>query len=284
MAEGRARQLRTGGLVFDALVAGPEDGGLVLLLHGFPQTSALWRSQLDALATAGHRAVAVDQRGCSPGARPADDSAYRLPVLGGDVLGVADALGADRFHLVGHDWGGAVAWWVAATAPRRLRSLTVLSTPHPRAARLALQTFDQRRRSWYIGLFASRFGPAAVGGLGALGLRGLLTASGLPRDRIEALVDRARRDPAWLPAALAWYRALDGRSFAQVGDIAVPTLYVWGATDPALGPRAAYATGDHVKSPYRFEPLPAVGHWLPVVAADAVNRLLLAHLATHAKG
>lgn len=282
MVDVRSGQLRVGALAFDAAFAGPDDGRPVLLLHGFPQTSSLWRSQLDALAAAGHLAVAVDQRGYSPGARPSDDDAYRLPVLGSDALGMADALGAARFHLVGHDWGGFVAWWVAANAPRRVRSLTVLSTPHPRAMGRALQSFGQRRRSWYFGLFASRFGPAAVGGLGGLGLRGLLAASGLPRDRTEALVDRARRDPAWLPAALAWYRALDRRSFARVGDIEVPTLYVWGATDPALGPRAAYGTGGHVSGPYRFEPLPGVGHWLPVIAADAVNRLLLAHLAAHA--
>lgn len=284
MADVRAGQIRVGRLVFDAAFAGPDDGTVVLLLHGFPQTSVLWRSQLDALAAAGHRAIAVDQRGCSPGARPADDAAYRLPLLGGDVLGLADALGADHFHLVGHDWGGIVAWWVAANSPGRVRSLTVLSTPHPRALARALQSFDQRRRSWYIRLFASRFGPAAVGGFGALGLRGLLAASGLPRDRIDGLVDRARRDPGWLPAALAWYRAIDRRSLAEVGVIEVPTLHVWGAADQALGPRAAYGTGDHVRGPYLFEPLPGIGHWLPVVAADAVNRLLLVHLAARATG
>ncbi len=280
MAE--ARQLQIGGLRFDALVAGPEDGELVLLLHGFPQTSALWSAQQGVLAAAGYRTVAIDQRGYSPGARPAGDAAYRLPLLGRDALGVTDALGVDRFHIVGHDWGGFVAWWVATNAAPRVRSLTVLSTPHPRAVGRALRSFDQRRRSGYVGLFASRLGPPVLGGLGALGLRALLALSGLPRDRSAALVERARRDPAWLPAALAWYRALDRRSFAEVGDVQVPTLYIWGEGDRALGPEAAYGTGAHVTGPYRFAPVPGVGHWLPVVAADVVNALLGGHLAANA--
>jgi pimeloyl-ACP methyl ester carboxylesterase len=271
-------QLTVAGLTFDATIAGPADGEPVVLLHGFPQTSALWAAQQATLAAAGYRAVAFDQRGCSPAARPLDDAAYRLPVLGGDVLGVADALGAERFHVVGHDWGGVVAWWVASRAAPRTRSLTVLSTPHPRALGRALRSFDQRVRSSYFSLFRSRFGPGALGGRGAVGLRALLTLSGLPRDRTAALVERARRDRGWLPAALAWYRAIDGRSFAEVGDIDVPTLFVWGAGDQALGPEAAYGTGTHVLGPYRFEPLPGVGHWLPVLAADVVNELLLEHL------
>lgn len=280
----QARQLQVGGMAFDAQVAGPGDGELVLLLHGFPQTSELWRAQLAALADAGYRAVAVDQRGCSPGARPTDDDAYRLPVLGADALAVADVLGAERLHVVGHDWGGFVAWWLAGTAAERVRSLTVLSTPHPRAMGRALRSFDQRRRSSYIRLFRSRFGPGALGGFDALGLRALLTLSGLPRDRSAVLVEKARHDPGWLPAALAWYRAMDRTAFAEVGDVAVPTLYVWGADDQALGPEAAYGTGRYVSGSYRFEPLPGVGHWLPVVAADVVTDLLREHLAAHAGG
>src|SRR5207244_639881 len=112
---------------------------LVLLLHGFPQTSFSWRNQLVALAVAGYRAVAPDQRGYSPGARPADVGEYRVERLVGDVLGFADALGVERFHLVGHDWGGAVAWQVAGRHPERLLTLTSLSAgtapPTPASSR-----------------------------------------------------------------------------------------------------------------------------------------------------
>ena len=123
--------LQVGPLVFDARVAGPEDGDLVLLLHGYPETSLAWRAQLPVLAEAGYFAVAPDQRGYSPGAQPPDVDDYRLELLVADVLGMADALGRERFHLVGHDWGTLVAWAVAARAPDRLLSLTALAVPHP---------------------------------------------------------------------------------------------------------------------------------------------------------
>ncbi|MGH9182018.1 MAG: alpha/beta fold hydrolase, partial [Acidimicrobiales bacterium] len=138
-----------GELVFDALAAGPDDGPLVLLLHGFPQSSGEWRSQLAALAGQGYRAVAPDQRGYSPGARPDGVDAYRMPLLVGDVLAMADELGAGRFHLVGHDWGAAVAWYTAAAHPDRLLSLTAVSVPHPMAfaKALASPSGDQAERS-----------------------------------------------------------------------------------------------------------------------------------------
>jgi pimeloyl-ACP methyl ester carboxylesterase len=113
-------QIPVGEDVFDASVAGPEDGEVVLLLHGFPQTSWSWRHQLQALGDAGYRAVAPDQRGYSPGARPEEVERYAIPALVGDVIAIADELGAHRFHLVGHDWGAAVAWQVAGRHPDRL--------------------------------------------------------------------------------------------------------------------------------------------------------------------
>src|SRR4051812_48257716 len=109
---------------------GPEDGELVLLLHGFPQSWWEWRHQLEALGKAGYRAVAPDQRGYSPGARPGGVEHYGVEELVADAVGFADALGVDRFHLVGHDWGAIVAWYVAATHPDRLKTLSIVSTPH----------------------------------------------------------------------------------------------------------------------------------------------------------
>src|ERR687892_2466654 len=127
----RSTQITVGAHTFDALADGPDDAELVLLLHGFPQTSASWREQIEALAAAGHRAVAPDQRGYSPNARPTDVAAYAMPELVGDVLELADALGAERFHLVGHDWGGAGAGRGAGRPPGRPPSPSGLPAPPP---------------------------------------------------------------------------------------------------------------------------------------------------------
>lgn len=142
---------------FDALAAGPEGGPAALLLHGLPECAEQWEHQLAALARAGYRAVAFDQRGYSPGVRPAGVGGYGPEELIGDVLAVADALGWPRFDLVGHDWGSAVAWMTAAADPGRLRSLTAVSTPHGAALVQALRDDpDQRRRSAYFGSPAPR--------------------------------------------------------------------------------------------------------------------------------
>src|SRR3954470_19516405 len=142
-------------MVFSARAAGPEDGRLVLLLHGFPQSSYSWRSQLEALGAAGYRAVAPDQRGYASGARPVGTEHYAIPHLVADVLAIADDMGGHEFDLVGHDWGGAVAWQVAGRYPERLRTLTVLSTPHPASLTRTLSDAvgDQRERSSYMQFF-----------------------------------------------------------------------------------------------------------------------------------
>src|ERR1700733_2346000 len=131
------------GMRFDALTAGPPDGELVLLLHGFPQTGSCWDDALNGLADAGYRAVAPTQRGYSPGAHPDEVQAYRVSELVDDVLAMAATLGRDRFHLVGHDWGGTVAWALAGDHPEAVASLTAVSTPHSAALRQALKGTQQ---------------------------------------------------------------------------------------------------------------------------------------------
>ena len=265
-----------GGLVFDAVAAGPADGELVLLLHGFPQPSSMWRAQLDALAAAGYRAVAFDQRGYSPRARPADVDEYRIGHLVDDVLAVADHLGAERFHVVGHDWGAVVAWHVAGRHPGRVRTLTALSVPHPIAfaAALASTDDDQRSRSSYVSFF--RQAGVAEDLLLAGGLTALLGASGYPLDP-AGIVERMSA-PGALTAALNWYRAMDA-GLVAVGKIERPTLYVWSTRDAALGREGAEATAAHVAAPYRFEILEGVSHWIPEEVPDVLTRLLLEHLA-----
>jgi pimeloyl-ACP methyl ester carboxylesterase len=270
-------KLALGDLVFDARADGPADGELVLLLHGFPQTSLSWRNQLGALAAAGYRAVAPDQRGYSPGARPAEVGEYRVDRLVGDVLGFADELGVERFHLVGHDWGGAVAWQVAGRHPERLRTVTSVSTPHPGAFRRSIQDGEQRDRSSYILFFRSPEAEPFFLDDDAAGLRALYTASGLSDDAVEEYV-RVLTQPGAMTGALNWYRAADLGLVEGLGPITVPTMYVWSTYDPALGREAAEATAAQVEGPYRFEVLEGVSHWIAEEAPDALNALLLEHL------
>jgi len=265
-----------GDLTFPIRTAGPDDGRPVLLLHGFPQTSYEWRAQLSALGEAGYRAIAPDQRGYTATARPPAVDAYRMDELVGDVLGLADALGLERVDLVGHDWGGAVAWHVSGRHPARVRSLTVCSTPHPLAMTEAIDSGGpQRTMSAYMQLFREE-GRA----------EDLLMADDFIRlrrlfdgvEEVEPYVD-AFRDRATLTGALNWYRAMRRTDAEATGEVSVPTLYIWGEDDPALGRDAAEATAAHVTGPYTFVPLPGVGHWVPETAAEVVTERLLTHLS-----
>jgi pimeloyl-ACP methyl ester carboxylesterase len=263
-----------GGLVFDGVAAGPVDGRLVLLLHGFPESSYEWRFALPALAAAGYRAVAFDQRGYSPGARPEGVEHYRIDHLVADVLAVADDMGGHRFDLVGHDWGAAVAWHVAARYPDRVRTLTAVSVPHVRAfgAALASKTGDQARRSTYMQEFRSGGGEAE----GAAALLSRFDFADDPAPYIELL-----SQPGALTAALNWYRAMAREDSDRCGPVRVPTLYVWSDGDVAIGREAADGCAAHVEGPYRFEALSGVSHWIPEEAPEPFNRLLLDHLAGH---
>jgi pimeloyl-ACP methyl ester carboxylesterase len=267
-------ELVVGDLRFRAMAEGPEDGELVLLLHGFPQSWWEWRHQMQALGDAGYRAVAPDQRGYSPGARPDGVEAYHVDRLVEDVLGFADALGSARFHLAGHDWGAIVAWHVAAAAPERLRSLTVVSVPHPAAFMRALAdpSSEQAAKSSYIVGFQEPGAGDAMVADGGAGLRFAFEASGLDDDVDEHV--RVLTDPGAIEAALHWYRAFDFHAGA-LGDIEVPTLFVWSTDDIAIAQEGAAWTADHVTGPYRFEVFDGVSHWIPEVAADRLSELLL---------
>ncbi|MFP5318465.1 MAG: alpha/beta fold hydrolase [Acidimicrobiia bacterium] len=255
----------------------------MLLLHGFPQSSYEWRHQLPVLAAAGFRAVAPDQRGYSPGARPEEVDAYHVDRLVEDVVRMADALGADRFRLVGHDWGAIVGWIVAARHPDRLVSFTSVSSPHPGAMLEAMRspTGDQAKRSAYVNLFQMPKLPELflLAGEGD-GLRKLFWNSGyVDRAAVDEYV-RTLDGPAAVSAVLNWYRAIDMRCLAGVGPVEVPTLYVWSTDDPALGREAAERTAAYVRGPYRFVELAGVSHWVPEDAPGDLNVELLAHLGT----
>jgi pimeloyl-ACP methyl ester carboxylesterase len=277
-------EIDANGLTFTARAAGPRDGRPVLLLHGFPQSSWSWRTQLVRLGTAGYRAVAPDQRGYSPGARPLPVAAYAVPHLVADVLAIADTMEMPTFDLVGHDWGGMVAWVVAARHADRVRSLTVVSTPHPEALRAALLGGDpgQVERSGYIALFRRPDEPEQLllgaDGSGS-GLRRMFASTGLDPAQAEEYV-AVITQPGALTAALNWYRAMDGADVDGLPPVVVPTRYVWSTGDQALGRFAAEATAEWVAGRYRFDVLEGVSHWVPEEAPEELGRLLLEHLAS----
>ncbi len=276
-------EIDANGLTFSARAAGPVGGRPVLLLHGFPETSWSWRGLLGALGSAGYRAVAPDQRGYSAKARPPAVADYAVPHLLADVLALADTMEMATFDLIGHDWGGLLAWVIAARHSERVRSLTVVSTPHPEALRTARhEDEDQADRSGYMELFKMADKPEQLllgpEGRGS-GLRAMFEATGLDpalaNEYVECLVG-----PGALTAALNWYRAVDARDVESLPPIVVPTLYVWSTEDQALGRSAAEATAEYVAGSYRFEVLEGVSHWIPELASEELARLVLDHLAS----
>ena len=278
-------QIDVGGFTFDVRTAGPDDGEVVILLHGFPQTSHEWRHQLRALGEAGFRAVAPDQRGYSPGARPARVEDYALPLLVGDVLGLADAIGADRFHVVGHDWGAVVAWGVAIAARDRVITANPVSVPHPDAFARVLSDPDscQVAASSYFDVFVQPDSEDAFLANDHALLRGVF--AGIDAAAVEEYIRVLGTKPA-LGAALNWYRANIGDRNLQgppVGPVEVPTMFTWSDGDTALCIDGAVLTEEYVEGPYRFEVLEGVSHWIPDLAPDAMSSLLVDHLTLYSE-
>lgn len=291
-AEAERARIEVGELTFDARTGGPPNGELVLLLHGFPETSHSFRHLIGPLASLGYRVVAPDQRGYSPGARPDDVEAYGMRQLVDDVTGIADALGYESFHLIGHDWGGAVAWVTAIRYPERVRSLTVLSTPHPRAFGRALSTpdSDQAKRSSYFSTFAEEGSEKRFLADDARLLKNLLTSPGIHDEDRSAYLEVLGDEDA-LRAALNWYRALVASRASSSrttpnraaqpprGEFRVPTLYIWGENDQAFGRAAAEASREFVDGYFEFHALPEIGHWIAEDAPEVTNELVIRHLA-----
>jgi pimeloyl-ACP methyl ester carboxylesterase len=272
----RTYQATIGEYLFDVTEEGPQNAPAVVLLHGFPQTSASFGHVARLLAEDGLRTVALDQRGYSPGARPLEVSAYAMPELVGDVLGLLDVLGLPSADLVGHDWGSLVAWSVAATAPDRIRTLTAVSVPHPRALYEILADAgeageEQRQRSSYVQLFRMEDGKPEEVLLGddARALRGVFDP--LPEESYEPHVAAMSR-PGTLTAALNWYRAIDPKDSLALPAVTVPTTFVWSTADIAIGRAAAERCAEYVTADYRFVELEGISHWIPDQAPEALAR------------
>jgi pimeloyl-ACP methyl ester carboxylesterase len=275
---GELLRIDVGDLTFDVRADGPEDGRPVLLLHGFPETSASWAAVTPPLTRAGLRTYAPDQLGYSPGARPDEVAAYSTPNLTQTTADLMTALEIPRADLVGHDWGANVAWALAAWHPDRVRSLTAVSVPHPAAYTVAYRSDpEQRERSAYIRLFWQE-GKAEEVLLadGARRLRRMLSGgeqdSGVPLEAIDEYV-AVLSAPGALTAALNWYRAMS--SGERVDPVGVPTTYVWSDGDVAIGRTAAEACANYVTGEYRFVELPGITHWIPEQAPDRVATAIL---------
>jgi pimeloyl-ACP methyl ester carboxylesterase len=248
------------GLTFDVTDGGDPADPTVVLLHGFPEDRRSWDPISERLVASGFRTLAPDQRGYSPRARPTESypKAYALPELVDDVMALLDAAEVERAHLVGHDWGGGVAWALAGNHPDRVATLTALSTPHPAAVRRAVSTTPwQFAHSSYMLFFQLPWLPEQYLGRG---LERMLLGSGLPRAEAERYAGRMR-EPGALTGALGWYRALR-HAGSVLHRCRVPTTFVWGRHDAFLGRQAAEATGAMVLGDYRFVEVDE-GHWLP---------------------
>jgi pimeloyl-ACP methyl ester carboxylesterase len=255
-------------------------GTPVVLLHGWPDDGCLWRHQVPALTAAGYRVIVPDLRGFGASSKPTDLAAYTAPVLVGDVVGLLDALDIGRAHLVGHDWGAAVTWMVAALVPDRVASMTALSVGNPAGFRAA--GWRQREKSWYMLLF--QFAGIAEQWLAADDFRNLRDWSGHPD--IEAVVERLS-DPAALTASLSLYRAiLPPESLVTpptpLPPVTVPAMGVWSSGDFALLEEGMTGSAPYVTGPWRYERVEGAGHWLQLDAPDTVNALLLDFLGQQA--
>jgi pimeloyl-ACP methyl ester carboxylesterase len=276
-------RLAINGIEFGATAAGPGNGPLVVLLHGFPDFSHGWRRQIPALAAAGLRVVAPDQRGCNRSAKPAGIAAYRLDTLADDILGLADALGAERFAVIGHDWGGVVAWHLAARNPERVTRAAILNAPHPASLLPYMRRHPrQALKSWYVGFFQLPLLPELA--LRAGGFRVLLRAlrrTSQPSAFTDEDLRRYReawRQPGALTAMLNWYRALRLSSGAPLPErVRVPVRVIWGDRDAFLE-RGLAEAGTALCDQGEVFHLPEASHWLHLEQPGAVNRLLLGFL------
>jgi len=273
-------QFQHGDVRLHAVAAGPKDGPVVLLLHGFPEFWYGWRRQVEPLAAAGFRVIVPDQRGYNLSSQPAGVAAYALPELVSDVMAIADQLGQEKVFLAGHDWGAAVAWSAALLHPQRIAKLVVLNVPHPSVMRKFLSTRPrQLLRSWYMFFFQLPWLPEILFSAFnfRFGARALLRSSrpGTFSDEDLAQYRAAWSQPHSLTSMINWYRALF-RARIKFPDktVRVPTRILWGQRDAFLLAEMAQESLRYCTNAELFTFADAT-HWLQHEAPARVSELLI---------
>lgn len=273
MADQRISQFRNGPFTFDVVDSGPLDGIPVVLLHGFPQRASSWSAVSEHLHERGLRTYAPDQRGYSPGARPHSRFGYQMSGLSDDIVALISAIGGP-VHLVGHDWGAAVAWFVAGNHPDQISSLTAVSVPHLGAFKRSMLSSNQALKSYYVGLFQLPFLPERV--LASESGERSLRKGGMSREMVERYRTEIVEYGA-LRGGLGYYRSAILSSV--VGPkVSVPTTYIWSDGDVALSRKCAELNEQFVSGPYEFEIFEGASHWIPderpdELAASIIRRI-----------
>ena len=280
-----ARMIAVNGLELHTIVAGPLDGPLVILLHGFPECWYTWRKQIKPLVEAGYRVIVPDQRGYNLSGKPAGIHNYRVDALASDVVELIRSFGHEKAIVVGHDWGGVVAWYLAMQHPAVVEKLIVMNAPHPATYLREIRSNPaQQRKSWYIGFFQAPIVPEEIIGHDPIESARLFFRQGAINQEAFSSFDlhvmaTAIAQPDALTSTLNWYRALlrDRSAAANVCPIETPTLLIWAEDDLALGRSLTYGLEQWV-SHLHLHYIPHCGHWVQNEAPDEVNEQLLAFL------
>jgi len=271
---------QNGGVTLHSIAAGPENGPVVVLLHGFPEFWYGWRKQIEPLANAGFRVIVPDQRGYNLSSKPSGVASYSVPELVSDVIAIADRLGQSKIYLAGHDWGAAVAWSTALLHPDRVAKLVILNVPHPSVMRRYVFTrFRQILRSWYMFFFQIPWLPEATFSARDfhMGIRALLHSSrpGTFSDEDFAQYRGAWSQPGSLTGMINWYRAAF-RHRVKFTDriVRVPTRILWGERDRFLLAEMARESLRYCGNAelYTFA---GASHWLQHEEPARVSQLLI---------
>ena len=249
---------------------------VIFFLHGFPETSRMWERSIDFFVSKGFYVIAPDQRGYSFGARPSFIKDYSIDKLANDIIEISEKLNINNFHLIGHDWGAAVGWYVTAKQPKKIKSFTSLSVPHLNAFSNSLKyNSDQKYKSYYMILFQIRYLPEFV--LKLFNFKILRAIWGKHEiSEVQSYINTFKEKNA-LKSAINWYRASYFIKISKLEDILVPTLLIYGKRDKYLGRYAIDQTRKYIKGPYKLKTLNA-SHWLIQECFHEVVEEILEHI------
>ena len=287
--DAESASIETNGVRLHTVQAGPEDGPLLVLLHGFPECWYGWHRQLGPLAKAGYRVVIPDQRGYNLSEKPPGVDSYHIRELAADIVGLVDALGYDQAAVAGHDWGAAVAWWLALEYPDRLSKLCIVNVPHPTVFERTLRTsWSQRKNSWYVAWFQLPALPELTARLGNYWLlANALESSSRPDAFTKTDLDRYRlawSQPGALTGMINWYRAIvRARPQPVRQQVEVPTRILWGADDEFLDREMAHRSLEYCTDG-ELRMVDESTHWVlheePALVVETLLDLLASPLAS----